>query len=50
MENDWAKAIKESKTVEVDIRPVFKGSSKRPTKFIVKETINGKVKIHRFNN
>ena len=50
MENDWAKAIEHGKTVEVDIRPVFKGDSKRPTGFKVKETINGKSKIREFKN
>ncbi len=50
MENKWATELAAGKKVEVDIRPVFEGTLKRPTKFIVKEIIDGKVKIHRFNN
>ncbi len=50
MKNDWAKAIEQGKTVEVDIRPIFKGDSKRPIGFKVKEIINGKSKIREFKN
>ena len=41
LENKWSDALKEGKTVDVDIRQVFKGSSKRPDRFIVKHTIDG---------
>ncbi len=50
MENDWAKELAAGKKVEVDIRPIFEGNSKRPIGFKVKETINGKSKIREFKN
>ena len=44
MENKWAKALKEKprKSVEVDIQAVYKGESKRPSKFVVRYKIGGK--------
>ncbi len=41
MENRWAKAAAEGKTVEVEIDIIYEGNSKRPSKFIVYETIDG---------
>lgn len=43
MEKRWAKALKEGKTVEVDITPTFTGTSQRPDNYIVKYTIDGKL-------
>ncbi len=50
MENDWAKAIEQGKTIEVDIRPVFEGTSKRPVAFEVDYWINGKKTNVSFEN
>lgn len=52
MENEWAAALKAKppKEVEVDIRPVYKGDSKRPDSFIAKYTIDGKPYKQRFKN
>jgi len=50
MENDWAKAIEQGKKVEVDIRPVFEGSSKRPVEFEVFYKVNGEEFVKYFSN
>ncbi|MFP6845133.1 MAG: DNA/RNA non-specific endonuclease, partial [Thalassolituus sp.] len=50
MENKWAKALEEGKEVKVDIQPVYEGASKRPSKFIVKQTIDGKTTKKIFKN
>jgi hypothetical protein len=41
MENSWTKAVNEGKKVEVKIKPVYEGSSKRPSEYRVKYTIDG---------
>ncbi len=41
MENRWEKYLSDGKEVEVEIIPKYDGVSKRPSKFIVTETING---------
>ena len=43
MEQTWKEAIKERKTVEVDIRPIYSNSSSRPDSFAIQYKINGKV-------
>ncbi|UOQ74804.1 DNA/RNA non-specific endonuclease [Hymenobacter cellulosilyticus] len=50
MEKAWAKAIKEGKTVEVDIEAIYKDASARPHSFEVTEWINGVEKTHTINN
>ncbi|WP_372436406.1 DNA/RNA non-specific endonuclease [Vibrio metschnikovii] len=52
MENEWAAALKENppKKVKVNIRPVYGEDQKRPSKFIVDYTIDGKPYKKRFNN
>ncbi|MFT3738780.1 MAG: DNA/RNA non-specific endonuclease [Breznakibacter sp.] len=40
LETQWSKALKEGKLVEVEIRPIFEGSSKRPVAFEVDYKIN----------
>lgn len=35
MENDWAAALEQGKSVKVAITPVYIGSSKRPVSFVV---------------
>lgn len=41
MENKWADALKDGKDVKVDIKPVYEGNSKRPSKFVAKYTVDG---------
>nr|WP_262904675.1 DNA/RNA non-specific endonuclease [Hymenobacter lucidus] len=50
MEKAWAKALKEGKTVEVDIETIYKDASARPHSFEVTEWINGVEKTHTINN
>jgi len=50
MENSWTKAANEGKKVEVKIKPVYEGSSKRPSKYEVDYTIDGKLYEKDFNN
>ena len=50
MENDWAKAAAEGKTVEVEIDIIYDGNSQRPSKFIVFEDIDGVTNTREFKN
>ncbi len=54
MEQDWANALEGNppppKTVEVDIRIVYDGTNKRPTKFQIIYKIDGKKHIKKFPN
>lgn len=52
MENKWAKALKEEppKSVEVDIKAVYEGESKRPSKFVVRYKVDGKPSKRIFKN
>ncbi|MGV8830251.1 MAG: DNA/RNA non-specific endonuclease [Breznakibacter sp.] len=50
METAWVDALKAGKKVEVEIVPVFSGSSKRPVKFEVEYWIDGKYKFLEFDN
>jgi hypothetical protein len=43
MENLWATALSEGKTVQVEITPIYDGTSWRPTEFYVEYAIDGKV-------
>jgi hypothetical protein len=42
IENSWAAALKEGKSVYVEIKPVYSGQSKRPSRLTVTELIDGK--------
>lgn len=41
MENTWASALKEGKSVNVKIEPIYSGPSVRPNRFNVKYSIDG---------
>lgn len=41
MENTWANALKEGKTVDVNIQPIYSGNNTRPDRIIVQYSING---------
>ena len=40
LENGWANALQESKTVKVKIEPIFQGKDIRPTRFKVSYSID----------
>lgn len=50
MEQEWANALKEGKKVEVDIQPIYSGTSTRPDSFSVHYKIDGKETIRRMAN
>lgn len=50
MEQEWADALKEGKKVEVDIQPIYKGTSTRPDSFSVRYKIDGKETVRRMTN
>ena len=50
MENKWADALNSGKEVSIDIKPIYEGSSKRPSAFKVKYWIDGKTKTAFFEN
>lgn len=50
LENQWAKAIKEGKSVSVKINPIYSGSSVRPSSFRVDYVIDGLKKVARIKN
>ena len=50
MEDKWAKAINEGKTVRVEIKAIFEGTSKRPSAFEVNYWIDGVKKPEFFSN
>lgn len=41
LEKTWQSALKSNKSVKVNIQPVYSGTSKRPTSFIINQSING---------
>jgi filamentous hemagglutinin len=41
LEKTWQNALKQNKEVKVSIQPVYSGTSKRPTSFVVEQQING---------
>ncbi|QIM63888.1 hypothetical protein A1D29_05695 [Pasteurellaceae bacterium Orientalotternb1] len=47
MEMQWKRALEQGKKVEVDIRPIYSGNSKRPDGFEIKFAIDNN--IHRRN-
>ncbi|WP_392552716.1 DNA/RNA non-specific endonuclease [Orbus wheelerorum] len=50
MENTWAKALQDGKTVNVKIEPLYEGTNLRPDSFKVKYVIDGKTKYLDFEN
>jgi hypothetical protein len=50
MEQDWAKALRDGKKVEIDINPIYEGVSKRPSEIEVFYKIDGKEYIKTFPN
>jgi hypothetical protein len=50
MENEWSAALKEGKAVDVEIKAVFDGASKRPEAFRVEYVIDGKPSTRTFFN
>jgi hypothetical protein len=50
MENLWAKELKAGKTVKVEIKPIFEGSYKRPSKILVEYEIDGEFFDREFIN
>ena len=52
MENEWAKALKGKppKEVEINIQAIYKGESKRPSKFVVEYKIDGELDTVIFKN
>lgn len=50
MENAWSEALKNGSKVEVEITPIFDGTSKRPVKFEVDYWVDGKYKFAEFDN
>ncbi|MBC6300818.1 DNA/RNA non-specific endonuclease [Listeria booriae] len=50
IENSWKKALVEGKSVHVNIKPIYIGESKRPMRFDLKYTIDGKKYVRRLPN
>jgi hypothetical protein len=50
MEGTWKTAIAKGKKVQIEISPIFEGSSKRPNKYEVEYWIDGEYEILRFDN
>ncbi len=50
MEKRWAQALKDGKKVEVEIKPIFEGTSKGPIEFEVFYKIDGVENIKYFDN
>ena len=50
MENSWTKAANDGKKVDVNIKPVYNGTSKRPAKYEVDYTIDGTIYEKEFKN
>ncbi len=47
LENRWAKALQEGKTVKVKIEPVYQGTDIRPIKFKISYSIDNKGVFYR---
>jgi filamentous hemagglutinin len=43
LERSWMKALDSNKSVKVDIRPVYGNGGSKPTEFVVKYEIDGKL-------
>ena len=41
LENEWDRAIKDGKTVEVDVAVIYDGDNLRPSEFVIKYSIGG---------
>ena len=50
MEQGWQKALDGNKSVKVKIEPIYSGISKRPSEFIIRQTIDGRPITQRLKN
>ena len=50
MEQGWQKALDGNKSVKVEIEPIYYGNSKRPSEFIIRQTIDGRPITQRLKN
>ena len=50
MEKQWKNALENNGTVQVKIELIYSGDSKRPSRFKITETINGKGLIKHLKN
>jgi HK97 family phage portal protein len=50
LENEWKGLLKAGRKVRIDIRPVYRGNSKRPAQVIVYFEVNGRRERRRFPN
>ena len=50
LEQRWATAIDEGRHVDVDIRILYEGESKRPIAFVIDEMIGGEFKSYYLEN
>ena len=49
LENEWAKAIKEGKQVQVNVKILYEDSSLRPSGFDIRYSIDGERTILKIN-
>ncbi|WP_018665063.1 DNA/RNA non-specific endonuclease [Heyndrickxia acidiproducens] len=50
LENTWKAALKEGKSVKIKIKPIYRGSSNRPSNFEIKYWINDELEKIRLKN
>lgn len=50
MENGWADAMVNGSDVKIEVKAIYVGTSKRPSKFEVEYWIDGKYKLEKFDN
>ncbi len=50
MEQEWAEALADGSTVDVNIQVIYEGASQRPKEFVVKYTIDGDVIVKTWQN
>jgi len=50
IENQWAKAIKKNKTVEINMNVEYEGDSKRPSQFVIYYKIDGEEFLKKISN
>ena len=50
MENIWAKEMVDGKDVKIEVKAIFEGTSKRPSKFEVEYWIDNKYKLEKYDN
>ena len=50
MEMQWKQALEQGKKVEVDIKPIYSGNSKRPDSFEIKFSIDNSINRRNLKN